>query len=284
MHLVVAHELRDKISQTIEFKKNTRAQIAAFYPYLLLYNSPNGTFKFSLVNSSERVIFSKTFDSNDIKNSLKTNSDFLHVYFPVINDLSLFLEKGIYTLVLESENYIYSNNSYLAWLQEFENFDLKDSDIEINELPLSYRVKEYREMSRVLDFADGFTASNPPNVVGGTVQEPFDVPNNANGFELIELDETKYSTIFFRYEITRKDIDNVYKCAGEFLVSFMDGAWQLFFHGFNGHKILSNELKGNNTIAIRISGDGTKLVADTGAMGAEHKTNVTLDITRIINA
>lgn len=284
MHLVVAHELRDKISQEIEYKKNTRIQIAAFYPYLLLYNSPNGIFKLSLINSNERVIFSKEFTSSDIKNSLNTNSDFLHVYFPVINELSLFLEKGIYTLVLESENYVYSNNSYLAWLQEFENFDLKDSDIEINKLPLSYRVKEYREMSRVLDFADGFTTSNPPNVVGGSVQEPFDVPNNANGFELIELDEAKYSTIFFKYEITRKDIDNVYRIAGEFVVSFMGGAWQLFFHGFNGDKILSNTLKGNNTIAVRISDDGTKLVADTGAMGAEHETRLILDTTRIINA
>jgi hypothetical protein len=92
-------------------------------------------------------IYTKAFTSADIKASLETTDNYAHVFFPIIPENPIQIEKGVYTFRLQASGYTLSTSSYLAWIQQHENIQTElESEIEnFTELPFSVRIKIYTE-------------------------------------------------------------------------------------------------------------------------------------------
>ena len=138
--------LETELNQNVTYSNETRLSIAAFYPYLLMYNSPVGTFSFSIFKGVEEI-YTKAFTSADIKSSIETTDNYAHVFFSIIPENPIQIEKGVYTFKLQASGYTLSTSSYLAWIQQHENIQTElESEIEnFTELPFSVRIKSYTE-------------------------------------------------------------------------------------------------------------------------------------------
>lgn len=146
MTTIAVRRLKTTLSQNIRLFSDERNHIAAFLPYLLLYNSPVGTFTFELLNEDNVSIFSQDFDSSDIKDFLNTDDDYAHVFHPIIPTNPIQVESGLYTVKLSSSGYTDSENSYLGWIQQFENIQLIPdyTPTDVSGCPLSLRIKIYK--------------------------------------------------------------------------------------------------------------------------------------------
>lgn len=111
-----------------------------------MYNSPVGTFKIKLLKGLN-VVFEKEFTSSDIKTALGTLNNYAIVFYPILPDNPIQIEKGNYTIKLSSTGYTYSSTSYLAWIQQHENLqnNLAYTPIYDSENPLAFRIKELKE-------------------------------------------------------------------------------------------------------------------------------------------
>lgn len=80
-------------------------------------------------------------------------------------------------------------------------------------------------MTRLVDFADGFSAAAPPDVTPGA-QEDFIIANNqAVATDLLNsladqltMDDSRYLSAIVSYELERFDDDNTYRQTGEFVI------------------------------------------------------------------
>jgi len=144
MTTLVVTDLVTDLEQDVRFNLNTRCNVAALYPYLLMFNSPAGTFEFELIKSSV-TIFSKTFTSADIKTSLSTSNNYAHVFYPIIPTNPIQIEKGLYTIKISASGYTATSSSYLGWIQQYEHIqtDLDYTPANDSENPVSIRIKEY---------------------------------------------------------------------------------------------------------------------------------------------
>lgn len=136
--------LETELNQNVTYNNTVRLSIAAFYPYLLMVNSPSGTFTFSLFKGAEEL-YSKSFTSADIKASLDTTDNYAHVFFPIIPENPIQIESGAYTFKLQASGYTVNTSSYLAWVQQHEYIQTElENEIEnFTELPFSVRIKSY---------------------------------------------------------------------------------------------------------------------------------------------
>lgn len=136
--------LETELTQNVTYNNTVRLSIAAFYPYLLMVNSPSGTFTFSLLKGVQ-TLYSKSFTSADIKASLDTTDNYAHVFFPIIPENPIQIESGVYTFKLQASGYTVNTSSYLAWVQQYENIQTElENEIEnFTELPFSVRIKSY---------------------------------------------------------------------------------------------------------------------------------------------
>ena len=118
--------------------------VAAFVPYLLLYNAPAGTFTLSLLKNAV-TIFSKNFTSADIKTSIGTSDNYAHVYYAVVPTNPLAIEEGEYVLKISSSGYTASETSYLGWVRRFDELTPTTSYTPYTDMqnPLVYRIKIY---------------------------------------------------------------------------------------------------------------------------------------------
>lgn len=146
MSTILANELINTLEQDFSFNLNTRCHVGGFYPYLMLYNSPVGTFKIELLKGLN-VIFEKEFTSSDIKTSLETTNNYAIVFYPILPNSPIQIEKGNYTIKLSSTGYTYSSTSYLAWIQQHENLqnNMAYTPIYDSDNPLAFRIKELKE-------------------------------------------------------------------------------------------------------------------------------------------
>ena len=133
------------LSQEFRISLDTRYNIGAIIPYLYMHGAPAGTFYLGVQkNGSE--IFSQSFTCADIKTALDTTDDYAHVFFPIVPNLPLYLEKGIFSVNLYSSGYV-SGSSFLGWVKQHENLNNELDYTPVNDLenPLATRFKIYQQ-------------------------------------------------------------------------------------------------------------------------------------------
>jgi hypothetical protein len=90
-------------------------------------------------------IFSKSFTAADIRTSLSTSDDFIHVFYPVIPTSDVYIEAGDYQLLLTKSGYTYADSNYLGWCRNFETQDYIDDQQlfkdQTNALETRFKVK-----------------------------------------------------------------------------------------------------------------------------------------------
>jgi hypothetical protein len=146
MTTLVCQTLVNSLEQRVNFNHNKRYHVGCISPYLLMVNSPAGTFTFKIFKNSTEI-FSKNFNSNDIKASFETSNDFAHVFYPVIPDQPLFLDRGEYTFRIEQSGYSPTQSTFLAWIQQHENkqVNMDYEPFDDSENTFSFRIKTYRQ-------------------------------------------------------------------------------------------------------------------------------------------
>lgn len=145
MTTLLFKKLVTTLEQDLRYNSTKRCQIAAFIPYIYMHNSPAGTFTFDVLNGDDEVIFSQTFDSASIKQSLATTNNYAHVFYPIVPTSPIQIERGLYTIKLSATGYTSSDSSYLGWIQQYENVQnvmdyVPASDAENS---LSIRIKKW---------------------------------------------------------------------------------------------------------------------------------------------
>ena len=145
MSTILNVKLVTELTQDLNLNGNERVHVAGFFPYLLVFNSPSGTFTFSVIRNTE-ILYSKSFTSTDIKTSLSTTDNYAHVFYPIIPDNPMQLERGLYTFKISASGYTASDSSYLGWIQQFENLqtDLDYTATNSTFNPLAIRIKAYK--------------------------------------------------------------------------------------------------------------------------------------------
>jgi hypothetical protein len=145
---LVCQTLNTELSQEINYNSSERLHIGCISPYLLLVNSPVGTFTLEMTGPNG-VVFSKAFSSNDIKSSIGTVDDFAHVFYPVIPDYPIQIESGNYTIKLTASGYSASGTSFIGWIQQHENIQNEMTYIPVDDSQNSFsiRFKSYKEGS-----------------------------------------------------------------------------------------------------------------------------------------
>lgn len=138
--------LDTELEQEIRYNLNTRKQLGAIIPYLLIVNEPAGTFTVSLLKGVTTV-YSRSFTSADIKAALGTTDDNAHVYYPIIPQTPVQIEKGLYKVKLSASGYTRTGSSYVAWNQQFENIqnEMDFEPVTDDENSLAIRYKEHKE-------------------------------------------------------------------------------------------------------------------------------------------
>jgi len=145
MTTLLAQTLTTQLVQQVRFDLEKRRHIGCISPYLYLHNAV-GTFTFEIIKDGQ-VLSSKSFTPADVKASLSTESNYMHVFFPIIPDAPVKLEKGIYSLRLSASGYAPTASSFIAWLQQFEDVQNEMDYIPLSddENSLAFRIKEYKE-------------------------------------------------------------------------------------------------------------------------------------------
>ena len=141
MSTLVVNEIVNSLEQEFTFNLNTRSHIGAFYPYLVMINSPVGIFTFKLFKGATEL-FSVDFTSIDI-----STESYAHVFFPIIPEKPIQLEKGQYKISITTSGYTKTNDSYIGWIQQFEDIqnEMSYTPVRMEENSLAFRLKIYKE-------------------------------------------------------------------------------------------------------------------------------------------
>ena len=143
MTTLVVEDMYTILEQDFTVNHNRRYLIEGIKIYLMMYNSPAGTFTLS-VKQSAATIASKSFTSADIKTDLSTSNNYAHLWKALAFANPLMLSRGDYTLELSHSGYTHSDTSYLGWVKPHENIfnetDGFNSNIALN--PLGFRLIE----------------------------------------------------------------------------------------------------------------------------------------------
>ena len=146
MTKLIVNPIGVSLEQEFTYNLNTRCHIGAFYPYIAMIGSPTGTFTCELIKGGV-TIFSKSFTSVLIKLSLSTSDNYAHAFYPIIPDLPIQIEKGLYKLKISSSGYTETDSSYMAWIQQFEDIqnEMSYTPSGDQENSLAFRLKLYKE-------------------------------------------------------------------------------------------------------------------------------------------
>lgn len=147
MTTLVVDELRSTLTQTFTYNLHKRASIAGVRPYLLMFNSPAGTFTITLKDNGGNTLASKNFTSTEIKSDMSTAHDYVYLWKALTFDTPVQIVKGTYSLVLSSSGYGYAVGSFLGWIKEHENqFNADDgTSTGYEDIPFSYQLFSYKE-------------------------------------------------------------------------------------------------------------------------------------------
>lgn len=145
MTTLLVDKLGTSLEQNITVTGTERVHIAAFIPYLYVFNIPDGTFTFQLIKSSV-VIFSQSFTSADIKTSVGTANNYIHSFYPIIPTVLVQMLAGNYTVKITSSGYTATEASYLGWIRQHENIQngIDYTPTSDRKNPLAIRIKTYK--------------------------------------------------------------------------------------------------------------------------------------------
>lgn len=149
---LLVEELKTTLSQDFSLSLQTRKNISAVRPHIVLYNAPAGTFTLSLMQSSI-VLGSQTFTSASLRSLFDTSDDYLHGYPKIEFTNPVLVKEGSYTLKLSSSGYTFSNSAYIAWVKRHENLFYKiDGGVPEDDanLPLTFELWAYKKQNRII--------------------------------------------------------------------------------------------------------------------------------------
>lgn len=141
---ILCAELVNELIQPVTFEKEFTLE--AVYPFLVMINSPSGTFNFEMIKDAS-TIFSKTFTSSDLKSALGTLDDYLYSFHPIIPNSPIRIKKGTYNFKLTHTGYSFNESSFLGWGQQYEDrqnpvsYTITGS----SSIPLAFRIKTKKE-------------------------------------------------------------------------------------------------------------------------------------------
>lgn len=148
MSTLLSKTLETVLEQQIRFKLSTRCHIAAMIPYIMMFNSPAGSFEFEFYSVDRaETVFTKSFTCADIKAALSTTDNYAHVFLPIIPTNPVQIESGLYTIKITASGYTATVDSFLGWIQQFEDIQNEMEYVPVNdeENSLAIRYKIYKE-------------------------------------------------------------------------------------------------------------------------------------------
>jgi hypothetical protein len=136
----------------------------------------------------------------------------------------------------------------------------------------------------VVSFADGFTSGSSPNIEGSG-QEDFVILNNqSSSLEIFTLDSVDFKSAFVNFELTRKDVSNEFRQAGQFILSYNGSAWTMNVGNYQGSDLIADSLTSSEKITLTVTTSlGVASVKYTsGNMGSSYTGELKCSFTRIV--
>lgn len=290
MTTLLVEPLKDTLEQRFRLKLDRRYVLASLLPYLYLHNAPAGTFTLSLLKD-EFTVFSHEFTSQDVKDSLNTDNNYLHVFFPVVPINPLILGPCDFTMRLEAEDYFSTSSSSIGWIQQHEdlNNELDYIPTSDSQNPFAMRLKEYKkDMHMQIGFADGFTSASAPDI-SGSVQENFILENNrlvSTEFEGLIFDKTKETSAFALIEFERyhevAGIPETYRGTQEITFVVIDDEWVMLPGSITGLEMIQETISQPYEVTLSIDPASGQVSYLSGDMtGTDYEGKAKTSITRI---
>lgn len=141
-------------------------------------------------------------------------------------------------------------------------------------------------MTRLVSFADGFTAASPPDVTPGA-QENFVLLNNQaafTNFTGLILDSTRTKSAFFEYEIERHDDTlGTFRQQGELMVVFGVTGWEIQTGNYIGQLMLVDTIVNPQETIFTVDSVTGQVQYKSGNMsGANYSGTLKTIITRVL--
>lgn len=147
MTTLVVEPLINTLYQEIRYNLNERLHVGAFIPYLYLHNAQADYFTIELRKGLD-LIYSKQFTVADIKASLSTLDNYIHVFYPVIPINPVQIEAGLYTLnLIAGPNYVSNSTSFMGWVKQHDDLqnEMEYIPTDDSQNSFSIRYKCYKE-------------------------------------------------------------------------------------------------------------------------------------------
>ncbi len=146
MTTLLGQTLYTELSQELNYSSRFRLHIGSIAPYILINNSPAGTFTLTMTGDNG-VVFSKSFTCADVKTAIGTTDNYIHAFYPLVPTNPVQISKGSFTLTLSSSGYTPTVSSFIAWVQQHEDIQNEMDYVPFDDTknPLAVRFKSYKE-------------------------------------------------------------------------------------------------------------------------------------------
>lgn len=138
-------------------------------------------------------------------------------------------------------------------------------------------------MTRLIEFADGFTSASAPSIAGNSA-ENYPLLNNQAAFVNItglDFDETITTTAFIALEIERSDATPaLYRQSMTLIASYDGSAWLLEAGSFIGDEMLADSVASPQFVQLQMSG-GQVQYKSGNMVGGTYAGEFKFSITRI---
>ena len=137
---------------------------------------------------------------------------------------------------------------------------------------------------RVLSFADGFTSSSEPTLIGGSILEVITIANSATSGAFFTINSAQYKTYFADYEIRRADVSNVYIQSGSLIFINNGTSWSIVPGNYTGTSMLVDpvdSIVNPYDVKLTINPSTGVITYDSGTMGASYSGTFKLNTIRI---
>jgi hypothetical protein len=141
-------------------------------------------------------------------------------------------------------------------------------------------------MTRLVTFADGFTAATPPDVTPGA-QENFVLLNNQaafTNFTGLILDSTRTKSVFFEYELERHDDTlGTFRQQGTLMIINGVSGWEIQSGNYIGINMLNDTIVNPQDVIFTVDSVTGQMQYKSGNMsGANYLGNLKTIITRVL--
>jgi len=138
-------------------------------------------------------------------------------------------------------------------------------------------------MTRIVDFADGFTSASAPSISGGSL-ETYTLSNNQASFTNtgLSFDSSTHTSAFIDFELLRTDATpSYYSQSGKIIAAYDGTAWSIEFGNFIGDEIVADSLASAFNVQFQITSLGVIQYKSGNMTGGSHSCEWKLAVTRI---